>query len=158
VVRLRRLRIRTALPLRIEKDGLVIEVDGGSKTRLPFARVEALAVAAVQGIAAKPVVVVDFVLNWGAGEGPLKVIRLRSDRFDPRNLVQDASLAGTSGQAPKRLPALEALRIFLRVLLEGSNATPLPSLSGASGKAVVTYDSLANYQREVLMAEESPDS
>jgi len=153
---LRPLRIRTALPLRIEEDQLMIEVDGGGKTRLPFARIEAMGVAAVKGMAEKPVVVVDLVVNWGMAQGPMKLIRLRSDRYDPRVLVQ--GIARASASNPAELSALEALRIFLREVLAQSNAQPLPNAAAASGEAMVAFDSLAEYHREVLNATEPAGS
>ena len=76
------------LPLRLREDSLSLEVDGRGKTRLRHGRVEAVAAAAVRGLSAKSVLLVDLALNWNDAAGrPLQVVRLRSDRFDPRRLV-----------------------------------------------------------------------
>jgi len=101
----RKLRVRNAVPVSLESKSLVIEVDGGNKTRLPFTRIDALAAAAIQGLGAKPVVVIDLVVNWQSASEPLKIIRLRSDRFDPAQLAP-----GTANQ-------LEALRKLITDLL-----------------------------------------
>jgi len=153
---LRPLRIRTAVPLAIDEDGLVLEVDGGGKTRLPFGRIQAMAVASVKGIASKPVVIVDFAINWEAGREPLRLIRLQSDRYDPRALVQ--GLRETDASNSESLPAIAALRIFLRQVLGGGDITPMPNPAAAGAEPLAKYESLSAYQRDVLMAEEAGGS
>lgn len=134
----RSLRIRDAVPVALESRSLVIEMEGGNKTRLPYARVDALAAAAVQGLGEKPVIIIDLVINWLSAAEPLKVIRLRSDQFDPAQLV------------PGRVGQLEALRSFLSDLLRASNATPLPNFNAATGAPFQVFSGLADYQRDVL--------
>jgi membrane associated rhomboid family serine protease len=134
----RSLRIRDAVPVTLESRSLVIEVEGGNKARLPYARVDALAAAAVEGLGEKPVVVIDLVINWLSAAEPLKVIRLRSDQFDPTQLVP-----GPANQ-------LEALRKFLSDLIRVSNATPLPNFNAATGAPFQVFSGLADYQRDVL--------
>ncbi len=136
----RSLRVREAVPVALESKAIVIEVDGGSKTRLPYARIEALAAAAVQGLGEKPVVVIDLAVNWRSASEPLKVIRLRSDRFDPAQLVP-----GSANQ-------LEALRKLLADLIGASDGTPLPSFGAATGAPFRVFDALVDYERDVLEA------
>jgi len=143
----RALRVRNAVPIRLESDALVVEVESGNKTRLPYKRVEALAAAAVKGISSKPVVIVDVVLNWRTAAEPLKVIRLRSDRFDPCALTPGVS------------SPVESLRKLLSDILETSGAVPLPHFSGATGSPFGMFPNLAEYEGEVLLADsEHPDS
>jgi membrane associated rhomboid family serine protease len=125
-------------PLRIEGEHLHLRAEGGRTTRLALARVQAIAVAAVGGEGARRVLVIDLCLNWRSlDEELLHVVRMRSDRFDPRVLV-----TGTS--------AMEALRAFLAELFELTGAAPLPSPEAARGRPFAVYDSLAAYEREAL--------
>ena len=136
----RSLRARPAVPVALDEEGLSIEVEGGGKTVLPYGRIEAVAAGAVRGLADKPVLVVDVVLNWLAvPDEPLKVVRLRSDTFDPRRIVPDKS------------SALEALRAMLDQLIARSGATPLPGRDAALGHPFTSFPDLASYDRTVLM-------
>lgn len=138
--RCRTLRARAAVPVALDDDGLSIEVEGGSKTVLPFARIEAVAAGAVHGLADRPVLVVDVILNWlDVPEEPLKVVRLRSDGFDPRSIVSD------------RGSALESLRAMLDQLIARSGATPLPGRDNALGNPFATFPDIESYNRDVLM-------
>jgi membrane associated rhomboid family serine protease len=140
--RMRRLHGATALPLALDSEGIQLEVAGGEKKRVRYDRIGALAVAAIEGLSERPVIVVDLVLNWSApASEPLQVIRLRSDRFDPRRL------------APGDEPAT-ALRALLARLLRLSGATPLPDLQSVQGVPFAGFRSLAAYQRDVLLVEE----
>jgi membrane associated rhomboid family serine protease len=127
-----------AVPLRIEGERLQLSTEGGRAVRLSLARIEAIAVGAVAGEGPRRVLVIDLCLNWRSlEEGLLQVVRLRSDRFDPRALAAGAS-------------AVEMLRAFLAELLELTGAAGLPSPEAARGRPFATYDSLAAYEREVL--------
>ncbi len=134
----RKLKIREGVPAAIENDAIVVEIDGGSKTRVPFARIEAVAAAAVSGLREKPVVVIDLVVNWSAAYDPIKVIRLRSDRFDPGQLV------------PGHASQVDALRKMLSDVVQASNASALPSANGAVGSPFDVFASLDDYHRTVL--------
>ena len=134
----RKLKIREGVPAAIENDAIVVEIDGGSKTRVPFARIEAVAAAAVSGLREKPVVVIDLVVNWSAAYDPIKVIRLRSDRFDPGQLV------------PGHESQVDALRKMLSGVVQASNASALPSANGAVGSPFDVFASLDDYHRTVL--------
>jgi hypothetical protein len=136
------LRVRTAVPLALEDEGIRVDVDGGGKTLLPYARIEAIAAGAVDGLGDKPVLVVDIVLNWmDLPDEPLKVIRMRSDDFDPRSIVSDKE------------SALESLRAMLDQLLARSGATPLPNRDGALGNPFTTHPDIESYDRAVLTTE-----
>jgi hypothetical protein len=134
--------VRAAVPVGLDDEALTIEVDGGAKTRIPLSRIEAVAAGAVQGLADKPVLVVDLALNWLAvPDEPLKVVRLRSDQFDPRAVM------------PGRDSALDALRSLLDALLSRSGATPLPGRDAALGNPFASFGDLGSYGRDVLMVE-----
>lgn len=136
----RLLRARGGVPLSLDEESITVDVEGGGKTRLAYARIEGIAAGAVNGLADKPVLVIDIVLNWiDLPDEPLKVIRMRSDTFDPRSIV------------PEKASALEALRAMLDQLLTRSGGTPLPNRDGALGNPFSTHPDIESYDRAVLM-------
>ena len=113
--------------------------DDKAPSPLDLSRIEAVAVAAIEGLAARPVLVIDLLLNWtDCGGGPLKIARLRSDRFDPRPL------------APEAGDPVEAVRSFTAALLDASGAIALPDPDAARGRPFQRFASLEAYQRDVL--------
>jgi hypothetical protein len=84
------------------------------------------------------VIVVDLLLNWSAQDEPLRVIRLRGDRFDPCKLCAE----------PAR--PVDALRDIVDRLLAASEARPLPDLRSARGRPFAGFASLEDYERDVL--------
>lgn len=138
---LRTLRAIDAVPVEVTDDAVEIDTDGRGKSRLPFARIEAVAVAAVRGLGPRPVLVVDCILNWRDDIGsPLKLIRFRSDRFE-------AAAVGVSGASP-----IVALGTWVTTLQRAAGAACLPSDAILAG-SYASYDSLESYEREVLGAE-----
>jgi hypothetical protein len=112
---------------------------GGKRGRLAYAKIEALAVAAVGGLAAMPVLVIDLIVNWSdTSEDVLRLIRIRSDAFNARRLVPEAD------------KPLEAFRTLVEQLLSRTGAVALPDREGALGRPYRTYSDLASYQQEVL--------
>ncbi|MFQ5417708.1 MAG: rhomboid family intramembrane serine protease, partial [Myxococcota bacterium] len=73
----RTIRSVTVAPLALEPAGLLVELAGGMKKRVQAQKIEAIAVAAVDGLGQKSVILIDLVMNWHSGaDEPLKVIRL----------------------------------------------------------------------------------
>jgi hypothetical protein len=88
------------------------------------------------------VILVDLILNWmSLADEPLRIIRMRGDRFDPRRL------------APEHAAPVDALRAIIERLLRESNATPLPDLQSARGLPFAGFDDLTSYHRGVLMVD-----
>ena len=113
---------------------------GRGKSKLPLTRIEAITVAGISGLADRPIILVDFALNWsGDSSEPLKVIRFRSDRFDPRTFE------------PGEVNPRDALIAWVRQLQARSEAICLPSRSILNGE-FVRYDSVGDYESQVLMA------
>jgi hypothetical protein len=140
---LRMLRAIDAVPVEATVDAVEIDTDGRGKSRLPFARIEAVAVAAVRGLGPRPVLVVDCILNWRDDIGsPLKLIRFRSDRFE-------AAAVGVAGAAASPVVALGA---WAATLQRAAGAACLPSDAILAG-SYASFDSLELYEREVLGAE-----
>jgi len=130
------------MPTTLQEEGVALQLLGGRKARLEYAKIEAVAVAEVAGLAAGPVIVIDLVLNWSErGDRALHVLRLRSDGFDPRMMIEGS------------IDASEAFRAFLSELLARSHAVPLPDPDSALGLKVSAFDSLEAYQREVLQVD-----
>jgi len=139
----RTIRSVDAIPVALEAEGLLVELDRGAKKRIPPEKLEAISVAAVGGLSENPVILIDLVTNWkSAADEPLRVVRIRGDRFDAR------ALSGGRG-AP-----LDALRAFVGRLLRASGAKPLPDEQSANGLPFASYDDLTSYQRHVLGVEE----
>jgi membrane associated rhomboid family serine protease len=141
---LRRLRVREALPRALEADALLLEVPGRKPVRLPLTRLHGVALAGVRGISErsgdKPVLIVDLLLSPEA-ELELNLLRLRSDRFDPRML----------SLTPEPSP-LKALRSFVGELALAAHAPLLPAADVSGEAPLRIYKDLATYEREVLNA------
>jgi len=136
--RFHELKVVEAVPLTLDDSGLTLR----NGPQLDLSRVDGIAVAAVQGIAAKPVILVDLLLNWTEiSDAPLRTLRLRSDQFDPRTLFPQAG------------GGLESFRALLDALHQRAGATPLPDADAARGRPFKMFPDLARYEREVLQVE-----
>ena len=76
-----------AVPQAIEPEALRLAVDGEVQ-HVHWNRVRALAVAGVRGLSEKPVVVVDFLVDGGGTERPLRVVN--SPRWQTRSPATSA--------------------------------------------------------------------
>jgi membrane associated rhomboid family serine protease len=141
---LRSLRVREALPRALQGDTLVLDVPERGAIRLRLTRIHAVALAGVRGISEragdKPVLLVDLCLS-AEGEPELQVLRLRSDRFDPRRVAPSAETS-----------PLKALRTFVGTLAAAAHAPLLPADDVAGEAPLRIFRDLATYQREVLGA------
>jgi membrane associated rhomboid family serine protease len=141
---LRTLRVREAQPRSLESDALVLDVPGRKPVRLSLTRLHAVALAGVRGLSEragdKPVLIVDLLLSPEA-DSELQVVRLRSDRFDPRRLLV----------VPESSP-LKALRAFVASLATAAHAPLLPQDEIAGEAPLRVYRDLPTYHREVLRA------
>jgi hypothetical protein len=131
------LQVMEAVPRSLDEATLTLEIDGVSR-RMSLSQVEAVAVAGVQGPDGRSTLVVDLMLDapWSDRE-KLRVIRLLSNRFDPRSLVPADD-------------AMAAFKKLLESLIAISGAAPLPDPDSACGRPFRSFDSLAHYQRDVL--------
>ncbi|TMA35870.1 MAG: rhomboid family intramembrane serine protease [Deltaproteobacteria bacterium] len=131
-----------AVPLELKDDGVEIQTSQGQKKLVRYERIEAVSVAAVHGMAPKPVIVIDLVLNWMTPKNEtLRVIRMRGDQFDPRRL------------RPGQSSAIEALRAFVKTVIDRSEAIALPDVERALGRPFASFEELVIYQRVVLLVE-----
>lgn len=128
-----------SVPLELGENALQLERPGGRRGNLEYARIQAIAVAAVKGLSKKPVLVVDLALNWrDLEQDTLRTVRLRSDGFDVQRLM------------PGHPGALAAFRALVAELLTRSRATPLPDSASAEGNPFRSFDDLAQYEHGVL--------
>jgi tetratricopeptide (TPR) repeat protein len=138
----RALDVLEAIPVELTESALRLEIIGVGKKKLRYAQLQALGAASIRAESGGPLFAIDLVLNWRDARGePLKVVRLRSDRFDPIALVGDAESA----------PA--AIRQLVALLLERSGASALPDAHSARGLPFREFPSFETYQRDVLMPE-----
>jgi hypothetical protein len=129
-----------ALPIETSKEWIEIDASPRGKSKIPFSRIQAIAMAAVSGLGNRPVLIVDIVLNGSESvDEPMKLIRFRSDRFDPL------------GFEPAAANPLAALTTWVQRLQSESNAICLPSRK-ILDREFARFDSLEVYEREVLMA------
>jgi hypothetical protein len=127
-----------AAPSALDERTLALVLPGGRAARLELAKIQAIAVGTVSGLGPKPVILVDLLLNHDElGGGPLRLVRLRSDRFDPRRLAAGAT-------------ALDAFHAFLNELATRTNAALLPDPESFRGGALAKYADLDAWQRQVL--------
>jgi hypothetical protein len=139
----RRLVVELALPLAFEPAGLRVALAAGEQRVLAWREIDAIAVGAVEGLGSKPVLVVDLVAGWRLPPSePLRIVRLRGDRFDPRKVV------GATGSP------VDALRELVDRLLGETGAEPLPDLRAARGRPFAGFRDLTAFEEDVLVAEE----
>jgi hypothetical protein len=129
-----------AVPLEFGAERLELAQTGGKRGHVDYRRIDAVSAGAVRGLAEKPVIVIDLVLNWTEIESShLRVIRLRSDTFDATPF------------APGAARPLDAFRKIAEMLLGRSRGIALPDSESAQGRPFRIYEDLATYHRDVLL-------
>jgi hypothetical protein len=133
-----------AIPVSLDADGITLEFEDGTQVRVAHTSLSVVSVAGVHGLGPKPIVLIDLFTATSAGpmgaesgESPLRIYRLRCDRFDPRRLVPGAE------------NPLSALHALLDQILQHSQARPLPNSRAARANPVSIFDSLGAYQASV---------
>ena len=138
----RTIKLIEAVPVGLGEDALEVQIEGRGLGRIPYERIEALAVAAVSGLSARPVLVIDLVLNWQSETGePFKLIRIQGNHFDPLVLSPDAP------------SPVQAMKDVIAHLVERSGAECLPSDTAVAGDPFRRFAGLAEYEGEVLGVE-----
>jgi membrane associated rhomboid family serine protease len=124
---------------RLDSEGASLRRVSGGTGMVSYAKIQAIAVGAVSGLSEKPVLVIDLVMNWNdVAAEQVQVLRLRSDGFDVRALM------------PQATNSVEAFRALLEQLLARTGAAPLPDRNSARGRPFSTHADLADYDRVVL--------
>ena len=139
---LRTAKVIEGAPVAVGAEALEVEITGRGLGRIPYSRIEAVAVAAVAGLSVRPVLVVDLVLNWNSRlDEPLKVIRIRGNQFDPLSLVPGAP------------SPLQALKDMIATISGRSGAESLPSEAALDGTPFHRCEDLAQFEAEILGVE-----
>jgi len=139
--------VALATPVALEPAGLRVVLECGVERVVGWREIDAVAVGAVEGLGAKPVLVVDLVAGWRRpAKEPLRIVRLRGDRFDPRKI------------APGPSSPVDAFRELIDRLLGESGADPLPDLSAARGRPFAGFRDLTAFEEDVLASEEGGSS
>lgn len=136
-----RFELHEGVPIALGNDAIVLRDAQQNELAVPYKEIEAVAVAEVSGLAEHRVVLIDLVRQLTTsteGSEPLDIARIRSDSFDPAALIKGPCLPG------------DELAAFLRELVELAQAASLPSLESALGVQFARFDTLAEYEREVL--------
>ena len=130
-----------AVPVGASDEWIEVDAEGHGKSKLLLARIDAIAMGAVDGLGPRPVLVIDFVLNWGGDASEsIKSIRVRSDSFDPLAFASDAT------------SSLEALTHWVASIEAETGAAVLPTRDILAGR-FARFADLSAYVRDVLMAE-----
>jgi hypothetical protein len=138
--RFNEIKTMEATPLRLGEDGISMRLGDGRQVMLSYPQVKAVAVAAVLELADKPVASVDLVMNWGDETSDLlRVVRFRSDSFDPRTLSSEDTRSVS-----------QALRNMVRFVMGKSGAKLLPSDMEASDIEFRKFRDVKSYQREIF--------
>jgi len=128
---------KRVVPRRLEGRTLEVEFDG-KRRGIDLSTIQVIAVCGISRAAEKPVVLVDLLLDSPWGDRPkLRVIRMTSNLFDPRQLVGGDD-------------AMVAFQTLLERLLELSEAVPLPDPDAARGKPFQSFSTIDAYEKEVL--------
>lgn len=126
-----------AQPIRITARGLTVKIDNRPEEMIEFTRMHAVSVVGVHGMAEKPIVLIDFVIDGSGGTQPLTLIRLRCDRFDPRIL----------------LPKAESSKVAMRTLIDGLQKKGLHILADITATGTDTrpvFDSVEAYHDKII--------
>jgi hypothetical protein len=139
VARFFSVKVVEVAPDRFASEGISLRRVSGGNGLVAYAKIQAIAVGAVSGLADKPVLVIDLVMNWNdVAAEQVQVLRLRSDGFDVRAMM------------PQAANSVEAFRAVLEQLLARTGAIPLPDRSSVRGRPFSTHADLADYEQVVL--------
>ncbi len=119
----------------------VVALEDGRRARVAFEKLEAIAVAEVEGLERAPVVIIDLLLNWRTGPDagqPLRGVRLRLTSLDDTVALEKPEGTTLTG------------RELLSELLDRAPAAPLPGPDAALGGPIPRFESPADYERDVL--------
>ncbi|MEM8994660.1 MAG: hypothetical protein AAGF23_07690 [Acidobacteriota bacterium] len=135
----RRLKVAAAIPLAVDGERLTLEFPNGQRKGLALRQVQAVAAVRIDEGTGDAYVLIDLFLDslWSDVE-ELRVVRLRTRDFAPRDLVPTAAD-----------PQL-ALGTLLSNLLASSGAQPLPDAEAVCGRPFHGFASIGEYQRRVL--------
>ncbi len=131
--------IQEVVPKRIEKNGLILQLNQNVTKKLPFGVIESIALGAVKKPGEKSYLVIDLILPKGRSGAP-RTLRMVSYRFNPRLLVPASS-------------PVEAIILMVYILHKESTAWPLPSPEALQGKPFATFETLEAFENAIYIGE-----
>ena len=135
----RALVVTSAAPAGLESAALVVRVAERGELKVPFEHVHGVAVVGVRGMGPRPIVLTDVLITGPPPSGrPLRVLRFRSDQYDPCRLVSGAE------------SALAALRDFASALVGRASAADLAASATPSAAGIPIFGSLEEYESQLL--------
>ncbi len=131
------LEIIEAVPVAWNAGTLKIAISGRQRS-MDLSQVQAIGVGGIVEPGKTPYVLVDLMIDgpWSK-RIKLRILRLRSSRFDPCTIVDGSD-------------AMECFRHLLREMVSFSGAVPLPDPDGAVGKPFRRFESVRQYELEVI--------
>ncbi len=132
-----RFTVTTGIPLALDGSTLSVDLHGRVQAvDLKSVKAVAAAVLGRPGRAASGIL--DLLVEVDLGRGPtLRCIRIVTDAFDPRTLVEENTV-------------LDAFRELVCRILETTTAVPLPDGDAARGQPFQSYPSIEAYEQHVL--------
>jgi len=131
------LKVFEALPLKLTRQGLTVEVDGKQR-QIPFSAIKLVAVGAIREQGKKPVLLIDLAFDRPQDVlAQHRVLRLASHRFNPQTLL------------PKTENPGKAFRRLAEIFLKASGAPAAPSHEAAMGSPYSNYPDVQSYERDV---------
>lgn len=126
-----------AQPVKISARGLTVKIENRPEEMIEFTRMHAVSVVGVHGMAEKPIVLIDFIIDGSGGTQPLTLIRVRCDRFDPRTL----------------LPNAESSKAAMRTLIDGLQKKGLHVIADITNTSTDTkpvFESVDAYHDKII--------
>ena len=99
-----------------------------------------ISVVRIKPATEKPFLMIDLLMDipQESQEAIIRLIRLSSNRFNPRKLV------------PKAPDALRAFRSFIMALMKISNAKPYPTIESVRCQKFVDFTSVEEYEKKLM--------
>lgn len=129
--------ISEVVPVAVSGAGLSVKNSHQVTHVIAFDRMRAMAVVGVHGVAEKPIVLLDLVIDGGGDSAPLSVLRIRCDHFNPRTLV------------PKAQTSKDALRAIVRGLGK-QRLRVLADITAPTPGTKPVFESLDAYHEKIL--------
>lgn len=130
-------QIRSATLVALDEDGLTVR--GEAEERIPYASIQAVAVAEIVGLDEQPATVIDLILNWARRRAePLEIVRLRLHELDLESLDLRERRLGSDFAA------------LMGEIMERTSAVPLPDPESALGTCITCFGSPELYEQVAL--------
>ncbi len=140
------LRVINGVPKKIKDRKLIFSSDKEEGFALTLELVKLVAVVGIRQPDEAPLLVLDLLLDtpWNTSK-EIRVVRMLSNKFNPQNIVENAS------------DTLEAFRRLVDIVLLESAAEVFPDAEAVRGSSITLYSSLEQYEKALLRATKNDD-